>query len=45
MTVIFQHLPEEDNNFIEVMSWMANVDHGTVRWVNAGLVTHIVPSD
>ena len=45
MTVTFQQLPEEDNNFIEVMSWMANVDHGTVRWVNAGLVTHIVPSD
>lgn len=38
MTVIFQHLPEKADKFMEAKSWMANVDDGTVRWVNADLV-------
>ena len=30
---------------IPTMFQVADVDDGTIRWVNADLVTHIVPND
>ena len=44
MTVIVKHLPEIGLPERSEEWWMADVDSGVVRWVNADLVTHIVPS-
>ena len=43
MTVIVKHLPETGQPDQPESWWMADVDSGVVRWVNADLVTHIVP--